>query len=248
MKSQREHYQSHLAPIYVWMVGGFESAVERGSQEVEDLVQELCTQRDSLPSKQAVDLGAGFGMHAIPLAQRGYSVLALDSSTELLEHLQNNIGALPIEVVEDDLLRFEKHLKAQADLVLCMGDTLLHLPSEKAVLSLFARVFQVLKPGGLFACTFRDYTIKLAETARFIPVKSDDQRILTCHLEYAGNFVTVTDLIHELKGCDWELNVSAYRKLRLAPEWIAGALADAGFTVRTESGRGGMVRVMGVRA
>lgn len=74
MPTTTEHYDGHLAPVYVWMAGGLEAAIARGCAEVEA----VCPRPSQ--SQRAVDLGAGFGMHAIPLADMGYSVLAIDSS------------------------------------------------------------------------------------------------------------------------------------------------------------------------
>src|SRR5271165_4025347 len=128
-----EHYAQHLAPVYLWMAGGFEAAVARGATELDALGLSNGT--------IAVDLGAGFGMHAIPLARCGYSVLAVDLSEILLEHLREHAGAsprsLPIRAVQDDLLAFPSHLETEADLILCMGDTLTHLPDQESVRQLF---------------------------------------------------------------------------------------------------------------
>ena len=70
-----EHYRAHLAPVYLWMAGGFEAALSRGEAEVDALFPDLA------PGATAVDLGAGFGMHAIPLARAGARVLALFPDT-----------------------------------------------------------------------------------------------------------------------------------------------------------------------
>jgi len=75
MPSVTEHYENHLAPVYLWMAGGIDMAVRRGQAEVEA----VCPR--PLKWRLAVDLGAGFGMHAIPLANLGHSVLAIDSCT-----------------------------------------------------------------------------------------------------------------------------------------------------------------------
>ena len=74
--------------------GGFDAAVYRGESEIDTVCHN--------PSQglTAVDLGAGFGMHAIPLARRGYSVVAIDSSQKLLDVLQEHVETLPIQTVE----------------------------------------------------------------------------------------------------------------------------------------------------
>ena len=241
MASVADHYRSHLAPIYTWMSGGFDAAIARGEAEIGLLFPELSN------GGRAVDLGSGFGMHAIPLARRGWSVLAVDSSPHLLEELKAHAGSLPITPVEDDLLAFPRYLEGIADVILCMGDTLTHLPDRDAALQLFTLVAGSLRTGGVFIATFRDYTRALAGNERFIPVKSDAERILACFLDYAADHVDVHDLLHERNGGSWQLRVSSYRKLRLDPHWVSASLHERGFSVRTEAGPGGMVRVIATK-
>src|SRR5262245_42368192 len=113
-----EHYARHLAPVYVWMDGDAEPALQAGAAELEAL---------SLPLKTgtvAIDLGAGFGKHAIPLARQGVRVTAIDNSVELLRELVALADNLPIRAVHDDLLAFRRHIEETPALVLCLGDTL----------------------------------------------------------------------------------------------------------------------------
>ncbi|MFA6053405.1 MAG: class I SAM-dependent methyltransferase [Methylobacter sp.] len=238
MTTVSEHYKNHLAPVYLWMAGGFDAAISRGESEVDA----ICPNPSN--GLTAVDLGAGFGMHAIPLARRGYSVLAIDTSSLLLEGLRDHAETLPVRTVEDDLLAFQKHLNTKANLILCMGDTLTHLSEPQSVERLFSLVAESLDSGGTFITTFRDYTSPLVGEGRFIPVRSDNDRILTCFLEYSTDYVTVHDVLHERNDSTWQLRVSGYRKLRLSPEWVSTMLQARGFTVRIEPGLAGMVRVV----
>jgi len=241
MPTVSEHYESHLAPIYVWMAGGMAAAFARGRAEVE----EVCPLPH--PSARAVDLGAGFGMHAIPLAEMGYSVLAIDSSETLLEVMRSHIDDRSIVAIKDDLRSFKKHLAAPATLVVCLGDTLTHLTDRQSVERLFADVAEVLIPGGAFITTFRDYSIPLHGSRRFVPVRSDAERILTCFLEYEDETVTVHDILLEQDGTEWRQRVSAYRKLRLSPAWVVSALEAAGLRVRQGEGPAGMARLVADR-
>jgi SAM-dependent methyltransferase len=220
------------------MAGGVESAVSRGAAELDALM--LIPQLNA----SAVDLGAGFGMHSIPLARRGFRVLALDSSAELLGELTESAGTLPIQTVVADLLSFRRHLTVQTDVVLCMGDTLTHLPDRAMVETLIAEAAAALTADGIFVITFRDYTTALLAERRFISVRCDADRILTCFLEYEDDHVVVHDLLNERDGLEWKLRVSSYRKLRLAPEWTCNVLAKHGFEVTREPGLGGMVRLV----
>ena len=241
MPSVTEHYESLLAPIYVWMAGGMDAAIARGRAEVDA----VCP-RPSV-SQWAVDLGAGFGIHAIPLADIGYSVLAIDSSGTLLDAMRSHMGPRRITSVRDDLLSFKKHIEDPAALFLCMGDTLTHLPDRRTVERLFADVAEALERGGTFIVTFRDYSAPLVGLKRFIPVRSDSDRILTCFLEYGDDAVTVHDILHERDGSVWRQRLSSYRKLRLPPDWVAGALEAKGFYVKIDQGPAGMTRLVAKR-
>ena len=238
MSTVEEHYSQHLAPVYVWMAGGLAAALSRGESELAAVLEERSD------AGTAVDLGAGFGMHAIPLARRGYSVLAIDSSAMLLDLIREQADAAGIRTVAGDLLSFPKHLNAPPDLILCMGDTLTHLPDLASVERLFSSAAEALRAGGTFVLSFRDYSSPLTEERRFIPVQSDNARILTCFLEYHPEHVIVHDLLHERTGATWGLRVSAYRKIRLSPEWVVRSLEARGFTVRREAGLSGMVRIV----
>src|SRR5206468_2637298 len=108
MATVDEHYSKHLAPVYSWMAGGVDAAVARGDFEIAAILA------DFPAGGAAIDLGAGFGMHALPLARRGWSVLAVDSSALLLDELLRHSTGLPIKAVVDDLLSFPRHLESDA--------------------------------------------------------------------------------------------------------------------------------------
>lgn len=188
-----EHYANHLAPIYVWTVGDFDAACACADNFYADIG--LPPNGDGLV---AVDLGCGHGIHSVPLARRGYRVLALDTSSHLLAELNAVVGELPIKTIAADLTQFSDHLgSGSAALIACMGDTLTHLPSLDAIWKLIDDAARKLTPDGLLTFSFRDYsTHELVGTERFIPVRSDDRRIHTCFLDYRSDVVIVHDIIH----------------------------------------------------
>src|SRR6476659_2332618 len=100
MSGVAEHYERMLSPVYAWMTGGTEAAFAAGKSEIEALNLPLAD------GSLVVDLGAGFGMHAIPLATAGCRVIAVDSSSYLLGQLNRLAGTLPITTVQGDLLSF----------------------------------------------------------------------------------------------------------------------------------------------
>ena len=167
MSSVIEHYENLLAPVYTWMLGGSEAAFALGESDLASV----------LPSGQfAIDLGAGFGMHTIPLARAGWRILAIDSSPTLLDQLSGCANGLSVDARCGELLRFAEYLPTdeRADVILCMGDTLTHLETPDAIPALSRTVAACLVPGGRFVATFRDYSRLPSGEARFIPVRADE--------------------------------------------------------------------------
>jgi len=234
MVAVTEHYAKHLAPIYLWMVGGIEIALRSGKADLATLIP---------GSGLAIDLGAGFGMHSIPLAQAGYQVISIDQSRLLLSALQDHSRTLPIRTIEANLLDLRTLVPEQADLIICMGDTLTHLETFEQVKVLFESVAESLSENGRFVATFRDYSTAAVGESRFIPVRSDPNRIMTCFLEEEPRHINVHDIVHELHKEQWQMRISSYRKLRIAPSAVEEMLRSLKMNVQVEEGPRGMIRI-----
>jgi 2-polyprenyl-3-methyl-5-hydroxy-6-metoxy-1,4-benzoquinol methylase len=238
MTSVANHYESLLAPIYLWTVGGMDHALSVGAADLAEFV--------SAPGN-AVDLGAGFGMHSIPLARAGFRVLAIDTSAYLLEQLRQHSTGLPVMSVRADLREFARHISSPADLIICMGDTLTHLTREEEIGRLLRDVAASLRPGGRFVATFRDYRRLPSGEKRFIPVRGDRHRIHTCFLEQAAERVIVHDIVQERCEDGWSQSVSSYEKLRLSPGTVIQAAERAGLSCLSRPGPRGMLTVLARR-
>jgi 2-polyprenyl-3-methyl-5-hydroxy-6-metoxy-1,4-benzoquinol methylase len=233
------HYDTHLGPVYAWMVGNPQAALARSSAELEDMGL------PSSPDLRALDLGAGLGLHSLALARRGFSVTAIDSCGILLDELRAQAAGLSISAIQGDMQEFRSLAPDPCDVIICMGDTLTHLPSFTAVESLLSSVTAALSERGMFAATFRDYSSKtLTGDERYILVKRDANRILTCFLEYGTDHVTVHDLLTQREDDRWIQRESSYVKLRLAPDRVLAKLEALGLSVRRETAPSGMVRIV----
>jgi 2-polyprenyl-3-methyl-5-hydroxy-6-metoxy-1,4-benzoquinol methylase len=243
MQTSAVHYETHLGAVYSWMLGDIEAAFARSAAEIDGLPL------SGMNRGIAVDLGAGIGLHTLPLAQRGFDVTAIDSCQALLEQLRARCAGLTVTALNADLLDFRAFLKAPPNLILCMGDTLTHVPTLAALEALLGSVAAALPRGGVFATTFRDYATRtLQGDARFILVRADARRILTCFLEYTDQSVIVHDVLTELREDHWRQTVSSYPKLKVAPEWLAARLAELGFEVSRGAASNGMVRIVAVKS
>lgn len=241
MAEVADHYQRLLADCYSWMHGDFDARAER---ERAFLEQHGLRAGAAGAADVAVDLGAGSGHQSVALARLGWRVRAIDSSARLLDELRRRAAGLDVAVVEDDLSDFARHLDGPAGAIVCMGDTLTHLPSVESVRRLFAGARASLAPGGALVLTYRDLSRALAETDRFIPVRADDDRILTCFLEYLPEVVRVHDLLYQRTPDGWRLEKSWYPKLRLAAADIERWLGEAGFRLAHAASTRGLVEIV----
>jgi len=224
--------------VYDWMLGDFQQVSARAEAQLR--AAGLGPGGGAL----AVDLGCGSGLQSVPLLRLGYRVLALDTCSLLLQRLRERAQGGPIEVLEEDLRRFRPHVIEPAAAIVCMGDTLSHLESRDEVRDLIADSAQTLAPDGKLVLGFRDLT---TIATRFIPVRSDPARILTCILEEQGDFVVVHDLLHQRNESGWDMSESSYRKLRLSPEVVRADVAAAGLAITSVGTERGLVTVVAIR-
>ena len=236
----KAHYDTHLAAFYSWMVGDFDTAQAQAADYFKR--QKLYPRSTGL----ALDLGAGTGVQSVALARLGFRVHAVDFSPALLSELRAHALGLPVAAHEGDLRHFEQYLRGELpELLVCMGDTLTHLSSLEDVAALLAAGYRASAPAGRLVLAFRPLVQELEDTQRFLPVRSDANRIHTCLLEYFPERVRVTDLLHE-RGVDgnWHQKVSSYYKLRLAVTQVAELLAAAGWQLVRQDEQRGLVHLL----
>lgn len=230
ISSVSQHYDDFLAAHYDWMFGvPFEAKVAEQRKLFEDAGV------TPVPFGCAIDLGCGSGFQSFALSELGYRVLAIDSSERLLRDLAEKVGSQEIETKVGDIRQLSSIAsELSADIIVCMGDTLTHLSLREEVSTLFRSIERALKPSAIVVVTYRDLAAtELVGVDRFIPVHSDDNRVMMCFIGYEGpGTVIVHGLVH-VRSSDgkWSLHKSCYRKLRLSTEWLRDEMISASLSV-----------------
>lgn len=93
-----------------------------------------------------VDLGCGTGNLTIPMAERGYEMIGIDLSDDMLAVAQQKYAS--ITWLQQDMREWE--VSEQVDAVVSFCDCLNYLTEEEDWTGTFGRVFDGLKDGGLF--------------------------------------------------------------------------------------------------
>lgn len=239
METVKNHYDRFLGEVYSWILGDFDTAYQKNVE----LYSELNVEPG--PGKLAVDLGCGPGCQSLALARLGYEVVAFDFCQELLDELDRHADGSGIKTICDDIRDFPSHLTQQVDLIVCMGDTLVHLPDKQSVEELTDLVCQSLRPGGKFIYAIRDYFDYVPTGAeRFIPIRATDEQIFTCFLDYKDDVVHVHDLLHRRQGDEWHMKISDYLKLRLDSRDLNRRMESRGLVIEGRTMADGMITVV----
>ncbi|MEJ7599087.1 MAG: methyltransferase domain-containing protein [Kofleriaceae bacterium] len=112
------------------------------------------------PGAQVLDVGCGYGRHAMELAARGFHVVGLDLSTPLLVRggEESQRRGLQINFVRGDMRELD--FEAQFDAAYCLFSTFGYFDDETNKKTI-ANIARALKPGGrvLIEILNRDYLI-----------------------------------------------------------------------------------------
>ena len=239
MASVEEHYEKLLARHYSWIRGDYDAKVRESLTFFEKAGISLRS------GGKALDLGCGSGFQSMALAELGFAVLSVDTSSMLLEELRRRAGKREIQPLLGDIRDPGVYAaKAPFEVAVCMGDTLTHLGSPGEVEALVGDVRGAMEKGGTVIFEFRDYTEELKGADRSIPVRMEDDRIMATFLEYEADHVNVHDIVFEKDVHGWDAKKSAYRKLRAGAEEISGYLEQASFRVVSREEDGGFVRIV----
>lgn len=242
MSSVEDHYQHLLAAHYTWMSGGLDAKIQDNRRLFESLALPVHA------GAKALDLGCGSGFQTLALAELGYSVTAIDTSHQLIDELQRFArersihGITPLVADMRDESAYAQ--REPFDIAVCMGDTLVHLPSYDDVATCLASMHRHLKVDGTIVLSFRDLTTELTGIDRAIPVRLDDNRLMATFLEYEPEHVVVNDMIFTRDNGPWTMHKSSYRKLRLPVAKVATLLKTIGFKSVDQSTERGFTTIV----
>lgn len=105
-----------------------------------------------------LELGAGSGRVAVPLAQAGYDVVGIDTSPSMLAQARRRLKAAgklkgSLELLAGDMTSFD--LGRQFAMVFVAANTFQHLLTTEQQLACLQSARRHLQPGGIFAMSLR---------------------------------------------------------------------------------------------
>ena len=120
-----------------------------------------------------LDASCGAGAQAIPLAQLGYEVTAIDPSYGMLRKLEEfaaDYGVLQaIHYRLGDFLSLSSLLDSQFDAIITKGNALPHLLLDAEIEQAIRNFYALLRSGGTLVIGMRDFAPFMQNRPRFIP-------------------------------------------------------------------------------
>ena len=124
-----------------------------------------------LAGKRILDIGCATGELAFQLANKGAEVIGIDLNEDLLQRAKSNKINHSLHFQKGNMLNLETDFQqGQFDVVLCFGNTLVHLPSAKLIRQMLDGVYKILKNGGQFLLQILNYDYILDEQVSVLPV------------------------------------------------------------------------------
>lgn len=122
---------------------------------------------------RVLDASCGAGAQAIPLAQLGFEVFAVDPSIGMLRKAQEIAAACgvddKIEFFRGDFIHLFDVVTGPFDAVITKGNSLPHLLTDDEIETTLLIFFELLRPGGTLVIGMRDFGQFMEDRPRFLP-------------------------------------------------------------------------------
>lgn len=123
-----------------------------------------------LAGKQILDIGCATGELAFQMANKGAKVTGIDLNEDLLSQAKSNKIHPNLHFQTGNMLDLKTDFQPDKfDVILCFGNTLVHLQTPELIQQMLKGVFTVLKPGGQFLIQILNYDYILGEQVSELP-------------------------------------------------------------------------------
>jgi len=152
-----------------------------------DFMEQIFRQFSSRPIKCILELGCGTGGHTLPLAQRGYTITAVDQSERMLAIGRRKVAEMKksnvtgsVTFYQGDIRALDIGMSQTFDSVIALFAVFSYLRSNDDLMAAFRGTRRYLEPGGLFVfdAWFGPAVLTQRPTDRCRIVESGHQRIL----------------------------------------------------------------------
>ena len=139
--------------------------------------------------KTVLDCACGTGHHVIMFKQMGYVAIGSDLSPSMIQKAKSNSEKYGIKALLKiaDFRNLTKVFDEKFDAVVCVGNSLPHLFSDKDLTKAISEMYHVLNKNGILIIDQRNYDRLVKNKLRFFPISFRDDEIFLYVLDYFPN-------------------------------------------------------------
>ena len=195
---------------------------------------------------RVLDCACGIGTQAIGLAMRGYSVTASDISEGALIEARKRAEKNGVEICFEraDFRALSETFTEQFDIVIAMDNALPHMLTHKALETAVRSIVGIIRPGGLFVASIRDYDALLTSRPPYSPPyihKTDKGRRVSFQTwDWENDNYRLTQYIIDDEGAlqvsKFECEYRAARREELTQLLLSNGCCEAAWKFPEETG------------
>jgi len=221
-------------PLYDAFSGDYDRFVEwegRLAYDLPFLVGEL----ERAEAHGLLDVACGTGWHAIALSQRGYEVVGADISTRMIELARQNAArqGVPVRFVQAGFGQLSGQVDKGFDGLICMGNSLPHVPDAEALRETLVDFAAVLRPGGVLIIQQRNFDQVWSQHQRFMPLQTrdegDEEWIFFRFYDFGEESITFNMVTLRREGRRWDFQVEATELWPIFRDHLVEQLKATGF-------------------
>ena len=192
---------------------------------------EVLLQREGLSPRSVVDLACGTGSLTVRLAQKGYKVMGVDLSEDMLTVASQKAWDLGLKIpfVRQPLEKL--YLHRGVDLAVSALDSIDYITDPEDCRQAFRRIYKALNPGGCFI-----FDVNTPEKLRAMDgqVFLDEDDDVYC--VWRGSFDVETNIctygmdLFQRHGNNWHRSQEIHQEYAYSAQQLVSYLKEAGFT------------------
>ena len=201
-----------------------------------DFVEKLMG-RSRVPVKTVLDLACGTGTMTAIFTRRGYELVSVDASADMLAVAREKTAGIPGEppvFLQQDMPRLDLYGTVEA--AICCLDSLNYLTRPSDLRRTLGRLRLFIQPGGVLIFDVNTpYKLQNLDGQVFLDEREDVYCVWRTEYNRRSRICTYyMDLFSQEKGELWRRDFEYHRQRAYSVEELEGYLREAGFTrIRT---------------
>ena len=123
------------------------------------------------PGARVLDSACGIGADAMALARSGFTVTASDGSAGMVDQARQRClqSGAEVDITQSTWQDLPERVPGPFELILCLGNSLVHTATKSGMISALRGLRQVLGPAGVLVIDSRNWEYLYASRPRIVP-------------------------------------------------------------------------------